>query len=97
MKQKCRKSHSAGVCCIASSPQQEHCLVTGSYDEHIRFWDTRRITQPVEIAQVGNGFDCSLQTVLCILFVMVSWLRIHGFCSVAITQVCQVLLAAAKL
>ena len=57
MEQQCRKSHSAGVCCIASSPQQEHCLVTGSYDEHIRFWDTRRITQPVEIAQVGNNFD----------------------------------------
>ncbi|KAA6427585.1 MAG: hypothetical protein FRX49_02248 [Trebouxia sp. A1-2] len=50
-----RKSHSAGVCCIASSIQQEHCLVTGSYDEHIRLWDTRRITQPVEIAQVSTG------------------------------------------
>lgn len=50
-----RKSHSAGVCCIASSPQQEHYLVTGSYDEHIRFWDTRRISHPVEIAQVSTG------------------------------------------
>lgn len=49
----CRKSHGAGVCCIASSPQQEHCLVTGSYDEHIRLWDTRNISRPIQIAQVS--------------------------------------------
>jgi len=69
--------------CAASSPQQEHCLVTGSYDEHIRFWDTRRITQPVDIAQVGNGFDCSLQAVLCILFVILSWLCTHFFLQIS--------------
>lgn len=42
-----RKSHMAGVCCIASSPRQEHCLLTGSYDEHIRMWDSRKFQCPV--------------------------------------------------
>ena len=47
-----RKAHGAGVCCIASSPQQEHYLVTGSYDEHVRMWDTRSMHKPLQISQV---------------------------------------------
>ena len=48
-----RKSHSAGVCCIASSQYQEHILVTGSYDEHARLWDIRNTSRPV--AAVGEA------------------------------------------
>lgn len=47
-----RKSHSAGVTCISSHPRQDHVLVTGSYDEHVRLWDLRMIQRPVETCQV---------------------------------------------
>lgn len=40
------KEHGAGVCCIQSSSHREHVLCTGSYDEHIRIWDTRMLTCP---------------------------------------------------
>ena len=35
------------MCCISSSPHKEHLLVTGSYDESLRLWDSRKITVPV--------------------------------------------------
>ncbi|KAL3132669.1 hypothetical protein ABBQ32_009187 [Trebouxia sp. C0010 RCD-2024] len=50
-----RKSHTAGVCCIASSPRQEHCLLTGSYDEHIRMWDSRKLEAPLAEVSTGGG------------------------------------------
>ncbi|KAK9809915.1 hypothetical protein WJX72_001707 [[Myrmecia] bisecta] len=50
-----RKAHGAGVCCIASSPWQKHLLCTGSYDEHVRLWDTRMASKPIQIAQVCTG------------------------------------------
>ncbi|WIA20513.1 hypothetical protein OEZ85_004910 [Tetradesmus obliquus] len=50
-----RKSHSAGVCCISSHPRRQHVLVTGSYDEAVRLWDTRNMQRPVETCQVSTG------------------------------------------
>jgi diphthamide biosynthesis protein 7 len=51
-----RKSHSAGVCCIVSSPFQQNIVVTGSYDEKARVWDVRQgATRPVAVAEVGAG------------------------------------------
>jgi WD40 repeat protein len=47
-----RRAHGAGVCCISSHPRREHVLVTGSYDEAVRLWDTRMINKPVESCQV---------------------------------------------
>lgn len=47
-----RKTHTAGVCCIASSPYQEHVVCTGSYDEKVRLWDTRMTNRPVYITEV---------------------------------------------
>lgn len=50
-----RKSHGAGVCCIASSPMQEHTVCTGSYDEGARLWDSRMGSRPVAKGHVGAG------------------------------------------
>jgi len=33
----------------------EHCLVTGSYDETIRVYDTRQMRRPIAQASVGGG------------------------------------------
>ena len=48
----CRRAHAAGVCTIESSPMQEHLVCTGSYDEHVRLWDTRLLQQPVACSKV---------------------------------------------
>lgn len=50
-----RKSHGAGVCCIACSPFQEHIVVTGSYDERARVWDVRAAARPVAVGEVPAG------------------------------------------
>ena len=50
-----RKSHKAGVCCIASSPFQEHTIVTGSYDEGVRLWDIRSGSRPIAGSETTAG------------------------------------------
>ena len=47
-----RKTHAAGVCCIASHPSKESMFVSGSYDDHARLWDARNTSMPVATAQV---------------------------------------------
>jgi len=49
-----RRAHAAGVCCIAGHAGKEHLVATGSYDERLRLWDTRKLTKPVVTAQVGG-------------------------------------------
>lgn len=49
------KAHGAGVCCVASSPYQEHYSVTGSYDDRLRLWDLRAPQRPVQLAEVNMG------------------------------------------
>jgi diphthine methyl ester acylhydrolase len=49
------KVHEAGVTTISSHPLLEHVLVTGSYDEFIRVWDTRLMRQPVHSISTGGG------------------------------------------
>ena len=46
------KAHGAGVCCVASSPHQEHLAITGSYDDRLRAWDLRAPTRPLLVAEV---------------------------------------------
>ena len=41
-----RRTHAAGVCCVASSPCQDHVVCTGSYDEKVRLWDLRMLHRP---------------------------------------------------
>ncbi len=50
-----RKAHGAGVCCISSSPLQQHAVVTGSYDERARLWDLRMPSRPVQVTEVRGG------------------------------------------
>ena len=50
-----RKTHGAGVTCVAPSPRDEHVVATGSYDDHVRLWDVRRIASPVSELNVGGG------------------------------------------
>ncbi|XP_039958356.1 diphthine methyltransferase [Bactrocera tryoni] len=49
------KSHNAGVTCMLSHPKQEHLLLTGSYDEHLRTFDTRSMKQPLGELNLGGG------------------------------------------
>jgi len=49
-----RRTHAAGVCCIQSSPHQEHIVCTGSYDERARLWDTRNLNRPMLTAEVRS-------------------------------------------
>lgn len=50
-----RRAHSAGVCCVASSPHRDHLVATGSYDERARLWDMRMPSRPVQGAEVRGS------------------------------------------
>ncbi|KAI9590358.1 hypothetical protein GQX74_008526 [Glossina fuscipes] len=49
------KSHMAGVTCLLSHPNTEHLLLTGSYDEHLRAFDTRAMKQPLSEINLKGG------------------------------------------
>ncbi|CAN6713842.1 unnamed protein product [Malus baccata var. baccata] len=49
------KAHTMGVCCIAKNPYDSNSVVTGSYDEYLRFWDVRSISTPVNETSVCLG------------------------------------------
>ena len=50
-----RRSHAAGVCCIAPCPSTPHLLATGSYDERARLWDARMLRAPLVEHECGGG------------------------------------------
>lgn len=49
------RSHGAGVTSLLSHPGKEYCLLTGSYDEELRVFDTRHFKQPVTQLNLGGG------------------------------------------
>lgn len=49
------KSHQMGICSIQKCPNRENCIITGSYDECLRLWDTRLMDKPVLKESVGLG------------------------------------------
>lgn len=49
------KSHRMGICSIQNCPARENCIITGSYDECLRLWDTRLMEKPVLQESVGLG------------------------------------------
>ncbi|KAI5683372.1 hypothetical protein M9H77_04600 [Catharanthus roseus] len=49
------KVHKMGVCCIAKNPNDSNVLLTGSYDEYLRIWDMRSISQPVSKSSLCLG------------------------------------------
>ncbi|KAI3430181.1 WD_REPEATS_REGION domain-containing protein [Psidium guajava] len=49
------KEHRMGVCCITKSISDPNVVLTGSYDEHIRVWDIRSISKPVNQSSVCLG------------------------------------------
>lgn len=49
------KAHKMGVCCITKSPNDANILLTGSYDEHLRLWDIRSISRPINESSICLG------------------------------------------
>ncbi|KAI9292840.1 WD40 repeat-like protein [Neoconidiobolus thromboides FSU 785] len=49
------KSHMAGVCSLHSNPNRENYIATGSYDETVRIFDTRKLKVPVSEINVDGG------------------------------------------
>ncbi|XP_035432929.2 diphthine methyltransferase isoform X1 [Spodoptera frugiperda] len=49
------KKHEAGVTSIRSHIDKEHQLLTGSYDEKVRLWDTRSLKCSVRELDVNGG------------------------------------------
>lgn len=47
--------HQAGVCSIQPHPQDEQCLVTGSYDREVARWDRRQLRQPLSTMRARSG------------------------------------------
>ncbi|KAL7744156.1 hypothetical protein ACLKA6_009134 [Drosophila palustris] len=49
------RAHGAGVTCLLSHPQHEHQLLTGSYDEHLRVFDTRAMKRTLAELNLNGG------------------------------------------
>ena len=50
-----RSAHGAGVCCVRTHRDRENLVATGSYDEHVRFWDVRMPRRPLAELCAGGG------------------------------------------
>lgn len=48
-------AHDSGVTSLLSSPKSSNLFLSGSYDENVRFWDSKYLKSPVEVVNVGGG------------------------------------------
>ncbi|KAH7828157.1 diphthine methyl ester acylhydrolase [Monocercomonoides exilis] len=48
-------SHETGVTCISQHPFHPHNFATGSFDEHVRLWDLRKLDEPVWTMKAKDG------------------------------------------
>lgn len=49
------RAHGAGVTCLLSHPEREHQLLTGSYDELLRLFDTRAMKRSLAELNLNGG------------------------------------------
>ncbi|XP_034243485.1 diphthine methyltransferase [Thrips palmi] len=49
------RSHNAGVTSLQSNALFENILVSGSYDEQLRMWDTRKMKNPLHLLNLSGG------------------------------------------
>merc|ERR1719383_1013537 len=49
------KIHTMGVTAMISDRTTDHRIITGSYDESLRWWDERNLRSPLESVDVGGG------------------------------------------
>ncbi|EFN51390.1 hypothetical protein CHLNCDRAFT_141008 [Chlorella variabilis] len=50
-----RRTHGAGVTCVASSPFRQYDVCTGSYDDRLRLWDLRAPARPLLCAELDTS------------------------------------------
>jgi diphthine methyl ester acylhydrolase len=50
-----KSCHSAGICSMQWHPNRDHSVVTGSYDEHVAFWDDRLTSKPVFSKKIASS------------------------------------------
>ena len=49
------KQHYMGVCSIEVNPHIKHIIATGSYDENVCIWDSRKMKSPLHSISTGGG------------------------------------------
>nr|CAD7462564.1 unnamed protein product [Timema tahoe] len=49
------RTHEAGVTSLHCNAVTEHIIVSGSYDENLRVWDTRSLKRPTDTVPLGGG------------------------------------------
>ena len=59
-----KNQHDAGVTCGQWHPAVDHIVTTGSYDEHVRFFDDRYWKQPLLDIHAGNIYFRDLLAIL---------------------------------
>ena len=49
------RKHPMGICSIIPNENNPSEFLTGSFDEHLRLWDKRQLTEPVKQIKLGGG------------------------------------------
>jgi diphthamide biosynthesis protein 7 len=49
------KKHTMGICSIDLNENNQHEILTGSFDEYLRQWDKRQMNEPLKQIKLGGG------------------------------------------